>query len=146
MRPLLTAFRHRNWHLHGSDLGLRGAYTHNWDPFWNTAIYGAYGQLHYGNGGGALVCAAIAGLGAATAGITNCNPDFNIAQVGLITCWTPVKNLTFSAGVAWTRLDQKFDGTITTVAAAPLVAKPAATYQQKDQDTVGLLLRAQRNW
>jgi Porin subfamily len=125
--------------------GMRGAYTHNWDPFWNTAIYGAYAQLHYGNGGSALVCAAIAGIGAATAGITNCNPDFNVAQIGVITRWTPVKNLTFSADVLYTHLDQKFAGVITTGLNAS-VAKPAATYQLKDQDTVGLLLRAQRNF
>jgi Porin subfamily len=125
--------------------GMRGAYTHNWDAYWNTAIYGAYAQLHYGNGGGALVCAAIAGLGAATAGITTCNPDFNIAQLGLVTRWTPVKNLTFSGEVTWTHLDQKFEGTITTGAAAT-VAKPAAVYQLKDQDTVGFLARAQRNF
>jgi hypothetical protein len=36
-----------------------------------------------------------------------CNPDFNIAQVGIITRWTPVKNLTFSADLTYTRLDQK---------------------------------------
>lgn len=126
--------------------GFRGAYTHNWNPYWNSAIYGAYAQLKYGSGGSALVCAAILGLGAPTAGITTCNPDFNVAQLGLITRWTPVKNLTFSADVVWTHLDQKFDGTITTTAAVPLVAKPAATYELKDQNTVSLLLRAQRNW
>jgi porin-like protein len=126
--------------------GMRGAYTHNWSPYWNTAIYGAYAQLKYGNGGTALVCGAILGLGAATAGITSCNPDFNVGQIGIITRWTPVKNLTFSADVAYTNLDQKFAGTITTSAIAPLVAKPAATYELKDQNTVSLLLRAQRNW
>jgi hypothetical protein len=126
--------------------GMRGAYTHNWSPYWNTAIYGAYAQLKYGNGGTALVCGAILGLGAPTAGITSCNPDFNVGQIGIITRWTPVKNLTFSADVAYTNLDQKFAGTITTTAAAALVAKPAATYELKDQNTVSLLLRAQRNW
>ncbi|MBR0694312.1 porin [Bradyrhizobium lablabi] len=125
--------------------GFRGGYTHNWDAYWNTGIYGAYAQLKYGNGGAAIVCASIAGLGAATAGITNCNPDFNIAQIGVITRWTPVKNLTFSADVLYTHLDQKFSGTIN-VPAINSVAKPAAVYELKDQDTVALLLRAQRNW
>lgn len=126
--------------------GFRGAYTHNWDAYWNTAIYGSYSQLKYGNGGAALVCGSIAALGAPTAGITTCNPDFNLGTVGLITRWTPVKNLTFSADVAYTMLDQKYAGTITTTAAAAAVAKPAATYELKDQSTVSLLLRAQRNW
>ncbi len=125
--------------------GLRGAYTHNWSPYWNTAIYGAYAQLKYGNGGTALVCAALlAQVG--TAGITTCNPDFNIGQIGLITRWTPVKNLTFSADVTYSNLDQKFAGTIAPITAANGIAKPAAVYELKDQNTVSLLIRAQRNW
>ena len=59
-------------------------------------------------------------VGAGQAGVTGCNPDFNIGQVGLITRWTPVKNLTFSADFAWTHLDQKYSGTVTP--AAPLAA------------------------
>ena len=84
-------------------------------------------------------------MGAATAGITTCNPDFNVGQIGLITRWTPVKNLTFSADVTYTNLDQKFAGTIAPTALAG-IAKPAAVYELKDQNTVSLLLRAQRNW
>ncbi|KGT74861.1 polymerase [Bradyrhizobium japonicum] len=128
--------------------GFRGAYTHNWDAYWNTAIYGSYAQLKYGNGGAALICGQLATLGAATAGITSCNPDFNLGTIGVITRWTPVKNLTFSADVAYTMLDQKFAGTISTLAAGPafVVAKPGAVYQLKDQSTVSMLIRAQRNW
>ncbi|MGJ4917758.1 porin [Bradyrhizobium sp. HKCCYLRH2015] len=124
--------------------GMRGAFTHNWDPRWNTALYGAYAQVKYGQTGSALVCAGIAATGMLTAGST-CNPDFNLGQIGLITRWTPVKGLTFSADVTYSHLDQKFSGT----AIAPAVtstAKPAATYQLKDQDTVSMLLRAQRNF
>ena len=125
--------------------GMRGAFNHNWDPYWNSALYGAYAQVNYKAAGATLICNGVAALGAATAGITTCNPDFNIAQLGFITRWTPVKNLTFSADVAYTHLDQKFAGT---VVAGPFagVAKPAARYELKDQDTVSLLLRAQRNF
>jgi hypothetical protein len=83
--------------------------------------------------------------GAVTAGVTSCNPNFNVGQIGFITRWTPVKNLTFSADVTYTLLDQKFAGTIAPVAIAA-VAKPAAVYELKDQSTVSFLLRAQRNW
>ena len=126
--------------------GMRGAYTHNWDAYWNTAIYGSYAQVKFGNGGAAVICASILGLGAPTAGITTCDPNFNIGTIGLITRWTPVKNLTFSADVAYTMLDQKYAGTFTTATSAGIVAKPAATYELKDQSTVSVLLRAQRNW
>jgi hypothetical protein len=126
--------------------GIRGAFNHNFDPYWSGAIYGAYAQMKYGNGGAALVCGAIAAIGAATAGITNCNPDFNIAQIGGIIRWTPVKNLTFSADVVYTMLDQKFAGTISPAVAFAASAKPAAIYELKDQSTVTGLIRAQRNF
>ena len=87
--------------------------------------------------------AGIAATGMLTAGST-CNPDFNLGQIGLITRWTPVKNLTFSADVTYVHLDQKYAGTITTSAGA--IGKPVATYELKNQDTVQMLFRAQRNW
>jgi hypothetical protein len=132
-----------------STWGMRGAFTHNWDPYWNTSIYGAYAAIMYNDTSKNLICGAggVGGSFQATygaAGVTACNPDYNIAQLGLITRWTPVKNLTFSGDVTYTRLDQKFAGSITTSSAA--VGKPTATYQLKDQETVTLLLRAQRNW
>jgi len=48
---------------------------------------------------------------AAGEGITYaCDPNHNVTQLGVITRWTPVKNLTFSAEVMWFRLNQKFSG------------------------------------
>ncbi|MEK9283028.1 MULTISPECIES: porin [unclassified Bradyrhizobium] len=125
--------------------GFRGAYTHNWDPYWNTSIYGAYAQAQFGGLAKSFLCGT-GGLFSSVVGVTSCNPDFNVGTVGLITRWTPVKNLTFSADVSWTRVDQKYAGTVTTTAVNIIPAKPAATYELKDQDTVVLLLRAQRNW
>jgi hypothetical protein len=122
--------------------GFRGGYTHNWNPNWVSAIYGAYGAVQYGGGGKAAICANMVGLLALTG---NCNPDFNFAVIGVNTVWSPVKNLAFTADLSWSRLDQKYSGTITSpgVAAA---AKPAALYEMKDQDSLALLLRAQRNF
>ena len=73
----------------------------------------------------------------------SCNPDYNIAQVGVVTRWTPVKNLTFSAEVGAFFLDQKFTGAAALAAAAP---KPTTVYEFKDQSTVFLNVRAQRNF
>ncbi|WP_454647043.1 porin [Bradyrhizobium liaoningense] len=121
--------------------GFRGAYTHNWSPYWNTALYGAWAAVNYSGTAKGLICGS-----AAFATLTGtCNPDFNIGQVGVITRWTPVKNLTFSADFTYSHLDQKYSGVITTPALTS-VAKPGATYELKDQDTYSLLLRAQRNW
>ncbi len=56
-----------------------------------------------------------------------------------------MKGLTFSGELTWSRIDQKHSGTVVAPALAG-VAKPAAVYEVKDQDTVTLLLRAQRNF
>ena len=57
----------------------------------------------------------------------------------MITRWTPVKNLTFSADLAYVMLDQKFAGGTTFAAPAAVgVAKPAAIYEFKDQNAVFL--------
>ncbi len=122
--------------------GFRGGFTHNWDPYWSTSIYGAYGQLKYGNGAKTAICAnAVTLLGL----VGTCNPDFNLAVIGANIVWTPVKNLAFTADVNWTQLDQKYSGTIASPAVAA-VAKPAALYELKDQNAVNVLLRAQRNF
>ncbi|WBL77839.1 porin [Bradyrhizobium xenonodulans] len=123
--------------------GFRGGYTHNWNPYWSTGFYGAWAAVRYNNGAKAQICG---GAGMAALRLTGvCNPDLNVAAVGTVTRWTPVKNLTFSVDIAATFLDQKYSGTI----AAPTVAtiaKPAALYELKDQSAVSMLLRAQRNW
>ena len=50
-----------------------------------------------------------------------------MAQIGVITRWTPVKNLTFSVDTIYTRLDQKFEGVLNVAAPLLAVAKPAAS-------------------
>ena len=124
-----------------STWGFRGAYTHNWNPYWNTSIYGAYAGVSYNNTAKALLATSIL---AVQPGITTVNPDYNIAQLGVITRWTPVKNLTFSGDLTWQALDQKYTGVVAAGNAA--VGKPALVYELKDQNTLTLLLRAQRNW
>ncbi len=127
--------------------GFRGGYTHNWDPYWNTALYGAWAAVRYNNTAKGYICGTFAPTLALSTGVAGCNPDFNYGVVGVITRWTPVKNLTFSADLAYTMLDQKYaSGSTVTLPAQSGVAKPAATYELKDQNAVTLLLRAQRNW
>lgn len=126
--------------------GMRGAYTHNWDAFWNSSIYGAYAAVDYNNTAKTLICST-PGLGfdvADGAGLTTCDPDYNIGQLGLITRWIPVNNLMFSGEVTWSHIDTKMAGLLTTASAA--VGKPLAAYEMKSEDNVLLLLRAQRNW
>ena len=92
-------------------------------------------------------CAAFAG-GKVLSADFSCNPDFAAYQVGVVTRWTPVKNLTFSAEVMYFRLDQNYTGAIAT-AGGPGAPKPGGAttfYELKDQDTVALNVRVQRNF
>lgn len=120
--------------------GMRGAFNHNWDPYWSSSVYGAWAASSYNGVATALICANALLL--MTPGST-CNPNFTIAQVGAKTTWTPVKNLAFSVDVVWTQLDQKYSGAIVLPAVG---TKPAGTYEFKDQNSVTALFRAQRNF
>jgi hypothetical protein len=132
--------------------GIRGAYNHNWDPYWSSSLWGSASAVRYNGAVGDLSTAkgaycqayigSTGGLATKSADFT-CNPDFNVYQVGVVTRWTPVKNLTFSAEVGAFFLDQKYTGTSTLGAAAP---KPTTVYEFKDQSTVFLNVRAQRNF
>jgi hypothetical protein len=128
--------------------GVRGAYNHNWDPYWSSSLYGSASFVRYDGAAKAAYCATYAATNklnaaGATSGDFSCNPNFNAYQIGLVTRWTPVKNLTFSADVQYFRLDQNFTGTAVLAPSAP---KPATAYEFKDQDAVSLQIRAQRNF
>lgn len=127
--------------------GFRGGYTHNWDPHWATGVYGAWAAVRYNGTAKGYICGAFVATLALSSGAAGCNPDFNYAVAGVATYWTPVKNLTFSADLAYTMLDQKYASGSTVI--LPLqanIAKPVGVYELKDQSTLTLLLRAQRNW
>jgi len=135
--------------------GFRGGYTHNWDPNWASAVYGGYGALQYGT----LAKTTLCGVGGISGGFVrtqlgltgvlggpgSCNPDFAVGVIGFNTVWTPVKGFAFTADVNWMRLDQKYAGTVFVQPPAAFM-KPQATYELKDQNSVTMLLRAQRNW
>ena len=125
--------------------GVRGAFNHNWSPYWSSSLFGGYSAVRYDATAKVDICANYTTAGKAVGGAIafTCDPNFNVSQLGVVTRWTPVKNLTFSAEVDWFHLDQKFSGVATLGPTAP---KPATVYQFKDQDTVLLQLRAQRNF
>ena len=131
--------------------GLRGAFNHNWDPYWSSSLFGSWSAVRYSGSVGDLNSAkgqycAIYTTGKTVSADFSCNPDFNVSQLGLVTRWTPVKNLTFSAEVMWSHLDRKYAGAVTT-AAGPGAPKPGGiAYEFKDQDTVSFNVRAQRNF
>lgn len=127
--------------------GFNGGYTHNWDPYWNTSVFGAWAAVRNNNTAKAYICGAFVANLALSSGVGGCNPDFNYAVVGTKTSWTPVNNLTFTGELAYMMLDQKYaSGSTVTVPVQAGVAKPGAVYELKDQNSLVLLLRAQRNF
>ncbi|MDB5632444.1 MAG: hypothetical protein JWR49_1299, partial [Tardiphaga sp.] len=114
-------------------------YEHYWNPAWRTSLFGNYSHISYGSGND-LMMAAFSGAGvngpgfnssaaaAARAGTLNAtgNFDLGLAQIGTRTAWTPVQNLTLSAQFTYSRLDQNFAGTYTSVSTG-VAGKPAGS-------------------
>jgi hypothetical protein len=133
--------------------GLRGAFVHNWSPNWVSSIYGAYAQVNFNSTAKGLLCGPTGTITlAAGPGLLSCDPNYSISQLGLLTTWTPVKGLAFSADVTWEHLDQKLTGTSTTVGPNTAIGKPGVSpafplgYAFANENNVSLILRAQRNW
>ena len=136
--------------------GFRGAYNHNWDPYWSSSLFGSWSAVRY-NGSSTDITTAkgqfcnayylssstSAAVIAANRLTSTCNPNFDVSQLGVVTRWTPVANLTFSAEVMWFHLNQNFAGTAVLTPSPP---KPTAVYEFKDQNTVSLNVRVQRNF
>jgi porin-like protein len=134
--------------------GFRGAYNHNWDPYWSSSLFGSWSAVRYGGSEFDLTtakgqyCLAYRRANGLVLGVNtsidySCNPNFDVSQLGFVTRWTPVKNLTFSAEVMLFHLNQNFSGAATLTPAAP---KPIQVYEFKDQNTVALNVRVQRNF
>jgi hypothetical protein len=125
--------------------GVRGAFNHNWDPYWSSSLFGGMGWVRYDATAQANYCAAY-GAAVAGQGVTyNCNPNYSISELGFITRWTPVKNLTFSAETIWAHLNTGFTGSAA-LSPGATTGLPTTTYAFKSQDTVTLNVRVQRNF
>ncbi|MGV7219514.1 porin [Bradyrhizobium sp. UFLA05-112] len=127
--------------------GFNAGYTHNWNPYWSTDIFGSWAAVRYNDTAKGYICGAVVAGLTLSSGVAGCNPDFNYAVAGVGTNWNPVKNLTFRAELAYMMLDQKYaSGSTVTLPLQSAIAKPGAAYELKDQNSLTLLLHAQRNW
>src|ERR1700755_643877 len=84
--------------------GVRGAFNHNWDPYWSTSVFGSATWVRYDATAQAEFCAAFSLSHPGINATYTCNPNFGTAQLGIVTRWTPVKNLTVSAEAMWFHL------------------------------------------
>jgi len=112
--------------------GVRGAFNHNWDPYWSSSLFGSYTQVRYSDAARAL----LAGTTICPGSLTVCNPGGNISQIGTVLRWTPVKNLTLSGEVLYSYIETKQVGAL----------NAAGTQIAKDNGTWTFGVRAQRNF
>jgi Porin subfamily len=145
--------------------GFRGAFNHNWDPYWSTSLFGGIAALSYNSTAKTLFCNTfVANAGVPIKGTNNvthgggtgaalgadgtpsaCDPGFTVSEIGLVTRWTPVANLTFSTEVLYAFLKTNMSGTAT---GAPSSALPLAntTYNYTNLGTTSVNFRVQRNF
>jgi hypothetical protein len=123
--------------------GVRGAFNHNWDPYWSTSLWGGAGWVRYDGTAQAEMCAAFNAVVPGNGVTYTCNPNYSVGMVGVVTRWTPVKNFTFSGEVGFIALHQGFSGTATFSPGAP---QPVQTLTFHDQSTAYLNVRVQRNF
>jgi hypothetical protein len=100
--------------------------VHHWNSMWQTSLYGGYGGVNYNS---TATAAMLAGS----------NPDFNFAQIGSRTVWTPVKNLALSVDVMYNHVDTA-NVSCTTTACTTQVGNAG------DVGWVSAIFRAQRNF
>lgn len=130
-----------------STYGINGGYTHNWDPRWASTLFGGLGAVRYNGVAKGYICGAFVATLALSSGAGGCNPDFNYATIGTGVVFSPVKNLAFTGELVYTVLDQKYaSGSTVTLPLQSGIAKPGAAYELKDQGSLTLMLRAQRNY
>jgi hypothetical protein len=124
--------------------GVRGAFNHNWDPYWSSSLFGGMAWVRYDSTAQTDYCAAYAATVAHTAtNVYTCNPNYTLSMLGASTRWTPVKNMTFTLEGIWTHLSTGFSGT----AALPLGSPyPTSLVSFKGQNTATLQARVQRNF
>jgi hypothetical protein len=146
--------------------GFRGAFNHNWDPYWSTSLFGGIAVIKYNDTAKNLWCESYGGTGSnglAIPGVAapgghpatpvagtgyTCDPGFTMSQIGAVTRWTPVKNLTFSGEVMYSYLKTNMTGVAsgTTSSSFPVAGGSGATWQYGNVGTVSFNLRAQRNF
>jgi hypothetical protein len=111
---------------------VTAGFEHWWVPNWKTSLYGAYGQLEYGQDAstGLALAQGIAAVPASTA-----SANWSYWQIGSRTVWTPVPNLDLSVEVMYNKLEGGFNG---------LTGTGGVIFG--DKDFVSGIVRAQRNF
>jgi len=80
---------------------VTAGYEHFWNTQWKTSLYGAYGEVRYSDAASAVIRPGTAAVGTSA--------NWNYAQIGSRTTWTPVANLDLSLEVMYNQLNGAFE-------------------------------------
>ena len=114
--------------------GVIGGVEHYWVPTLRSSLFGSYTQIRYSGDNVAGVNSATgvmcSGIQTTFTGITTCNPDLNLWNVGTRTVWTPVPNLDLSVEAVYSYVDQNNTGIITPGGAYGTQTRPSEDFGQ----------------
>ena len=90
-------------------------------------------------------------VNSAAGGVSNCNPDSSMGQLGSRTMWNPVPDLDVGFDVSWVHLNTAFGGTaflnaMGTVFQPNASGRPGGLYTIANQDVLSAYFRIQRNF
>lgn len=134
---------------------IAAAFEHYWTPALRTDIFGSYTAADFNAVATTLFCNSPqspirqAGTGlvpSGTGGVTGCNPDFNLWNVGMRTIWNPAAQFDIGLEVMYTKIETKMDSSLVAYNYAGAGGRPAGLYAPSSEGVWSSILRFQRNF
>jgi hypothetical protein len=142
--------------------GVSAAYNHHWTPTLESAIFAGYAAISYDTTAqtyfsDAIGCTATSSGAAKQISVnttgtisTNCNPNWQFVETGLVTRWTPAPGLDFTLETLYTYVWTGFGGdtlNLSNAGANPVIgARPAGFYNIANQGIWSEFFRVQRSF
>jgi Porin subfamily len=125
--------------------GANVSWDHLWTANLKTSLYGSYVAYDYNAVATRLIANATCGVAGAAANtvtrMTNCDPDFNLWQIGSRTQWNITPSFYVGFDVMYERIDTAFSGAAFFTAATGQ-PRPTGNYTIEDQENVKVTGRA----
>jgi hypothetical protein len=125
--------------------GVNASWDHLWTPNLKTSLYASYVKYEYNTIATGLIANATCGVAGAAANtvtrMLNCDPDFNLWQIGSRTQWNITPSFYIGWDVMYERIDTAFAGSAFYTAATGQ-PRPTGNYTIEDQDNVKTTFRA----
>jgi Porin subfamily len=125
--------------------GVNASWDHLWTPNLKSSIYASYVAYEYNNVATGLIANATCGTSGTASNtltrMTNCDPDFNLWQIGSRTQWNITPSFYVGFDVMYEKIDTAFAGAAFYTAATGQ-PRPSGNYSIEDQENVKVTGRA----